>query len=405
MRSRRFLRLLVPLLVLLCADQALQWTLLRDGRLFGRGVIPFDPPLFTEWQRRRAADVAAMAAGDEGLRVRSLLDPELGWCPRPGQDLGPYQHDWSGSRLQLAPLAEKKLAGVRRVVSVGCSFTQGAEVEGPQTWSALVDARHAELEVANLGQGGYGPDQAYLRYRRDGRRLEPEEVWLGFLPESTLRITAQFPPTMNHWSTELNCKPMFVLAAGGDARAGADELRLVPSPAADHAALQALLTDQQAFLAAVHPADHWVRRTPAAYAPRGSSWTHWFASTRLFVTWRESGDRDPAPHLRDPEGEVYRLLRALVLRFAREVRESGARFRLLVLPSMPDLAGARGPDGAYWTGLLADLGAQGIECIDTTEALLAAQADTEPRFWMPGRHYSPAANRVVAEVLERVLGP
>ena len=41
--------------------------------------------------------------------------------------------------------------------------------------------------------------------------------------------------------------------------------------------------------------------------------------------------------------------------------------------------------------------------IDTTAALLAAGADTEPGFWMPGQHYSPAANRVVAERLEGVL--
>ena len=396
LRPGRLRRLLVALLVLLGADQAVQWSVLGDGRLFGRRVVPFDPPLFTMWQERRSADVAAIAAGDAELRARSLFDPELGWCPRPGHGLGLYQHDWSGSRLQVAPLSRAKPPGVRRVVTVGCSFTQGAEVEGRETWSALLDARHAELEVANLGQGGYGADQAYLRWRRDGRGLEPDEVWLGFLPESTLRITVQFPPTLNHWSTELGFKPMFVLGPE-------DDLELVPSPAPDHAAFHALLTDQERFLAAVMRADHWVRRTPWAYAPRGSSWTHWFASTRLFVTWLESGERDPAPYLRDRDGEVVRLLRALVLDFANEVRESGARFRLVVLPSLPDLERAGGPEGVYWQGLLEDLAARGIECIDTTQALLTVRADVEPSFWMPGRHYSPEANRVVAEVLERAL--
>ena len=392
-RSRRCL---VLVLVLLGADQALEWSVLRDGRVFGRRVIPFDPPLFTAWQARCLADVTAIAAGDGELRARSILDAELGWCPRPDQDLGLYVHDWSGSRIQLGALARSKLPGVRRVAVLGCSFTQGAEVEGRDTWSALVDARHAELEIANLGQGGFGVDQSYLRWRRDGRRLEPDEVWLGFLPESTLRITAQYPPTLNHWSTELDFKPVFVL--GPD-----DGLELVPSPAPDHAALQALLTDQERFLAAVGRSDRWVRRRPAAYAPRGSSWMHWFACTRLLVTWLESGERDPAPYLRDREGEVYRLLRALVLGLAHEATETGARFRLILLPSLPDLERARGPDGAYWEGLLADLAARGIECIDTTAALLAAGADTEPGFWMPGQHYSPAANRVVAERLEGVL--
>jgi hypothetical protein len=399
MRPRRLLPFLAVGAILLGADQLVQWTVLRDGRLAGRWVIPFDPPLFSTWQLRRAADVAAIVAGDQELDASSILDPELGWCPRPEQDLGLYQYDWSGSRLQLGPLARTKVPGVRRVVTVGCSFTQGAEVQGYETWSALLDARRADLEVANLGQGGYGSDQAYLRFLRDGRKLEPDEVWLGFLPESTLRITALYPPAHNHWSTMLAFKPRFVLGSEED------ETTLVPSPARDHAALHALLTDQALFFAAMTPADLWVARTPAAYAPRGSSWTHWFATTRLFVTWLESGDRDPAPYLRDRDGEVYRLLRALVLRLAREAREAGARFRLVVLPCLPDLRQARGPEGAYWLGLVEDLAARGIECIDTTPALLAARADDQPRFWMPGTHYSPEANRVVADELERVLGP
>lgn len=404
MRSRRFLAVLAFLLALLGVDQVLQWTALGDGQLFGRCVIPFDPPLFTGWQKQQAAKVAAMAAGDVALRAGSLLDPELGWCPRADLDRGLYRYDWSGSRLQVEPLGREKLPGVRRIVTVGCSFTQGAEVEGHETWSALVDARHADLEVANLGQGGYGTDQAYLRYRRDGRPLAPDEVWLGFLPASTLRITTQYPPSMNHWSTEICCKPMFVLAPD-DAAGEHGELRLVPSPVPDHAALHALFTDQQAFLAAVRGADHWVRRTPAAWAPRGSSWTHWFASTRLFVTWLESGDRDPAPYLRARDGEVYRLLRAIVLRFAGEVREAGGRFRLIVLPSRLDLGWTRTPDGAYWTGWLEDLRSEGIESIDCTQALLDAGAGDEASYWMSGQHYSPAANQVVADVLEGILRP
>lgn len=384
-------------LVLVGADQAVQWSVLGDGRFLGHRVIPFDPPLFTPWQHHRAAEVAAFAA-DRALAAGSLLDAELGWCPRAGQDRGLYVYDWSGSRVQLGTLAHAKAPGVRRVVAVGCSFTQGAEVEGHETWSALLDARRADLEFANLGQGGYGVDQALLRFRRDGRGLAPDEVWLGFLPESTLRVTTLYPPAANHWSSTLTCKPMFELGSAGD------ELVLVPSPAPDHAALLALLTDQRAFLAALGR-DRWVRRTPAAWAPRGSSWTHWLASTRLFVSWLESGDRDPAEYLREREGEVARLLRALVLELAREARATGARFRMIVLPSHPDLARARRPGGTYWSGWLADLAGRGIECLDATPALLAAGADTEPRFWMPGRHYSPEANRVVAEALERALAP
>jgi hypothetical protein len=163
--------------------------------------------------------------------------------------------------------------------------------------------------------------------------------------------------------------------------------------------------DRAAFLAAVGATDRWVRRAPAAFAPRGSSWTHWFATTRLFVTWLESGERDPAPYLSDPEHEVYRLLRALVLEVAREARNSGARFRLVVLPSLPDLEGARGPQGPYWRGLVADLEGRGLECIDVTPVLQAAGAAEDRSLWMPQQHYGPEANRLVADAVERALAP
>jgi hypothetical protein len=397
----RTVRWLVVLAALLGADQVVQYTVLRDGKLGGHWVIPFDPPLFTDWQKERAADVAAIAsgaAGSEALRASALFDAELGWCPRPGQQYGLYVHDGSGSRLQIAPLLAPSPPPVRRVVTVGCSFTEGAEVAGAETWSALLDARHEDLEVANLGVAGYGVDQAYLRYRRDGRVLEPDEVWLGFLPEATLRITAQFPPTCMHWAPMIDFKPIFVLGPG-------DEIELVPSPTKDYSAFQVLLADQSAFLAAVGRTDHWVQRTPSAFAPRGSSWMHWFASTRLWVSWRESGDRDSARYLRDPESDVYRLLRAIVLQFERDVREDGARFRMLVLPSRPDLLDARGPDGPPWELFLEDLTARGVECIDTTPALLAVGAAAETSFWMPLGHYTPEGNRVVADALDPALWP
>ena len=394
-RRTLLLRLLLPLGALLVADQLVQHTALADGRFLGHWVIPYDPPLFTDWHHAAALEIAQLADGDAALREKSIFDPELGWCPRPGQDLGLYVHDWAGCRIQLGELAREKTPGVRRAVAVGCSFTQGAEVQGNETWSAVLDARRADLEVANLGVAGYGNDQALLRFRRDGARLAPDEVWLGFMPSATLRVTTHYPPVYGHWASVMTFKPLFTLGAG-------DELVLVPSPARDFAEYHRLLSDQHAFVAALGETDRWVQRTPAAFAPRGTSWTHWFASTRLFVTWQEAGGRDTAPHLRDPQDDTYRLTRALILQLARESAAAGARFRLVVLPSRADLREARAA-GRCWNGLLADLAREGVESIDTTGALLAAGASDDDACWMPMEHYSPRANEIVATALEGAL--
>jgi hypothetical protein len=392
--SRRgLIRPLALFAALLLADQIFQRTALLDGRLFGHWVVPYDPPIFTDWQRKGALDVARLAAGDGDLREKSLFDPELGWCPRPGLEFDLYAHDWAGCRIQLTPLGREKAPGVCRIVMVGCSFTQGAEVHGSETWSAILDERHPDLEIANLGVAGYGNDQALLRFRRDGAGLIPDEVWLGYMPAATLRITTHYAPVYQHWASVLTFKPLFLLED--------ERLVLVPSPARDFAEYHKLLTDQQLFVASLGRTDRWLLRSPAAFAPRGSSWTHWFATTRLFVTWRESGGRDPAPHLRSPESDVYRLTRALVLQLAREVQAQGARFRLVVLPSRPDLRAAREEANPYWAGLVEDLQGSGLECVDVTPDLLNAGLETADRFWMPQEHYSPEGNCIVAGALER----
>jgi len=385
-------RLLLALAVLAIADQLVVHLALDDGRVLGRWVVPFQPPLFTEWQRSRLRDARAIVAGDEELRARSILDADLGWCPDPGSTLDIYEYDWAGARVGAGPLAREKPPGTRRIVTVGGSFTQGAEVNGADAWPAKVDAAEEALDVANLGIAGYGADQAFLRWRRDGVGLGADEVWLGYMPEATLRITTLFPPVYRHWSSVAAFKPRFRVGADGS-------LEHVPCPVSDFDDFVRLLEDQEAFLAALGETDLWVRRTPGAFRPLGSSWSHRFALPRLFTTWVESGGRDPAVWLADPQSEVYELLRALVRAFDADARERGVRFRLLVLPSRPDLRSVRSRGSRYWSGLVEELAAEGIDCLDATETLFELDADADGTLWMRNGHYGPLLNERVAELV------
>lgn len=392
-RLRAWAVLAVTVIVL---DQLVQFTALADGYVFGHRCAPFDPPLFTRWQEQAARDMRRIAQGDERLRATSQFDAELGWCPRPGQVSGPYEHDWAGCRLQGKPLAREKVPGVKRIALLGCSFTQGAEVEAGESWSALLAAHHPELEFANLGVAGYGLDQALLRLRRDALPLAPDEVWLGFFPGAALRVTTQFSPLYLHWSSVLGFKPLFRL----DEHEG---LELVPSPVADAAAFVKLLADQRALLAAIGASDHWLRRSPAAYAPRGSALWQRSALARLFVSWQESVERAPEDEFARPASEVVRLLRVLVLQFERESHAAGARFRLLVLPGPKDLATARAAGRPYWDAWLADLTRSGIETLDLYSALDTRNALDDPGFWTSHGHYGPAGSAFVSEELERLM--
>ncbi len=369
--------------------------MLRDGWLLGRRVAPFDPPLFTSAQVAARERLAAVVRGESVPPRSVVLDPELGWAPRPDSAVGADRYDGCGARVgATGPLLRERRPGVRRIVAVGCSFTHGDELPGEATWCSRLDAARADVELANLGVGGYGADQSLLRLRRDGLPLRPDEVWFGWLPAAALRVTELYRPALRHQDTAVGFKPRFVLEDGA--------LRLLPCPARDAAQALALLTDQRAFLAAVGQGDSWVRRCPAAYSPFLGHPAHFSALARLLLTRLEAGGRNAADWLARADGEPRRLLLALVAAMRDEARAAGAGFRLLVLPDRDGLAEAARPQGPPWAAFVRELRGHGVEVVELAPALLAAGA-SDPSLWQPGGHYGPELHAAVAEALAGLL--
>jgi hypothetical protein len=59
-----------------------------------------------------------------------------------------------------------------RVLCSGDSFTLGWGVDDGHSWCNLLERTHPAVEAVNMGQAGYGVDQAYLWYKRDGQPLD-----------------------------------------------------------------------------------------------------------------------------------------------------------------------------------------------------------------------------------------
>ena len=389
-RPRRRLGRKLALLVLSLAvvDQALHWTVLRDGLLRGTHVAPFDPPLFSDTQRRLLEQYEDQLADPGTFSRRSLFDPDLGWCPRPGMRRRLRSYDWAGAREGLRALPEQRSAA-RRIALVGCSFTEGHEVEATESWAAQLEALAPELEVANLGVGGYGADQAYLRALRDALPLEPDEVWLGLYPSGVVRTTTHFSPVQLHWRARaVLFKPRLEVTADG--------VVVIPSPAQAPEDVPRLLSDQSALFEAL-ATDHWVRRTPAAYAPRGSRWQHHSGLARLALTWLEHGGRDSHAWLRDEESEVFRVHLALLRDLHHALAADGRVLRIVILPDSGDLEAKQGV--APWSPLVDAIEAENIPVLDVSETLILAGGAQASDLWQPEGHYSPRANRLVAEAL------
>lgn len=369
-------------------DQLLQHTLLADGVLAGVALAPFDPPLFCSAQYRALERLESGRAGPLG----STFDAELGWAPRPGTGGGLTAYDKHGARRPGDPPPPRD-PGARRVVVVGCSFTRGDEVAGHETWPAQLDELRPDLAVENYGMGAYGLGQVLLRLRRDGLPREPAEVWLAWVPSTTPRATTHFLPLQNPWTEVLLFKPRFLLD-------GAGELTLAPNPAREHGDTLRLLSDQRALIAAIGGTDERLARAPVAFAPRGSSWTHHSALARVGLTWHSRAGERGARRIADPDDDLRRLALALVQACAREAREAGARFRLVVLPSRRDLQSI-GSEAPYWSALTSAAEGAGVQVLELTDALTAAGAPDDDGAWCAGGHYAPRTNALVAARLAR----
>jgi len=388
--GRIALRSILVLSSLATGDWLLGRLVLADGWFLGRPVAPFDPPLFSPSQRRVLEQIEAELASGQPKAGR--FDAELGWCNKPESGFGEFRYDWAGARIGADPLERVKRPGIRRVVAVGCSMTHGEEVGAAESWCARTDAMLERVEIANLGVAAYGLDQALLRLRRDGWPRQPDEVWLGVLPQAALRVTTRFRPLLDHWSLDVAFKPRFVLDASG-------ELVLVPNPASSLAEVTGLLHDQRAFLDALGD-DPWVARARRAYAPRGSSWTHSSFAARLLTTvWERSG-RDLEACF-DAKAEYGRLYTTIVRTMARECSERGAAFRLILLPGEEDLR-RRAREHGTWEDWAERLRQEGILVDDLAPALSGAGGEVE-RLFGPGGHYTSEASDLIARRLVEML--
>lgn len=120
------------------------------------------------------ADAALTAAPGPVLRRH---DAELGWVSLPslsveglwgpGRDLHTNARAFRGAE-EVAPAVPP---GRIRVLCSGDSFAFGEGVGDEDTWCHHLGLLDARIEPVNLGQSGYGVDQALLRFRRDAEPL------------------------------------------------------------------------------------------------------------------------------------------------------------------------------------------------------------------------------------------
>jgi len=388
-RRSRVLAALTLLLVLLTLEVIGRVGLLLVPSLIGMPSRSTGAILNEQTQR-----IEQLLAPDS-LR-REEIDPELGWRYRPGYARGADVVNQQGTR-NLRTYESSPPPDAIRVAVFGDSFVYGNEVGTADSWPTRLEAMDPRLEVPNYGVGGYGADQALLRYRRDGTRLHPQIVVLGFTPDDLRRLVNVYRRFIDDREWPL-AKPRFVLGAHGG-------LRLLPSPLPTAAAYERL-REQPTRVRELGRHDAW-------YAPEiyEDPLFDWSGAVRLgsdiAVRLREhffGNNRLLRGGVFNTDAEAFRIQEAIFREFAAEVKRSGARPVIVFLPDAGSVAEARSGGPTPYTPLLTVLRQAGIDYIDTAPALVEASASEHSTgLFMPGGHYSPRGNAIVAAALAPAL--
>ncbi len=304
----------------------------------------------------------------------SRYDADLGWVnvPRlelpdmygPGIGLTTNSRGFRGSRDYARAVPEGRL----RLICSGDSFTLGYGVDDEHTWCRLLETLDPGLETVNMGQGGYGIDQAYLWYRRDAADLEHQLHLFAFVTDDFIRALSDRFFGFG--------KPLLEL------RHGALAVTNVPVPRPS-------------------PVGRWI----TAHTPHLKN----LATVRLAVAVRSEIWGDPEVEPFDSP-EALALAAAILGELASLDRARGSRLALVYLPTREDYrSGAAEPWRKLVEARARELGVPFVDLIPALRRLPTEAADAlfiqVPAVGYLGAagHYTEQGNRWAAEELSARL--
>jgi len=359
----------------------------------------------TIWAARSLFDEEIRTTRDlfreQSDRIRALLAPDtsrllaldsvLGWRYRSNHRDSVNQTNADGVR-SARQYTRSPMPGILRVAAFGNSFVYCNEVKNEDAWPRLVEDVNADVEVLNYGVGGYGLDQAYLRFLAEGTRLSPRVVLIGFTPDDLGRVVNVYRRFRSNHEIPL-VKPRYMLRENG-------ELRLLPNPVRRPSDYDKYLMTPDA-VKELGRYDQWYE--PMVYEDR---WYDYFAAIRVVTAaWiglrrRYFGsDRLERGGVLNPSSHAFHIQVALFRRFADGVRASGAEPIVVFLPDRASVELARRGRRTVLVSLADTLDARRIEYLDATAAFMVGGQLSVDRWFMSGGHYSPLGNRLVAQWL------
>ncbi len=276
-----------------------------------------------------------------------IYDSQLGWTHRKNgrSKNNLYQANADGIRSDTDyPL--KPSPDVIRIALFGDSYTHSSEVSYQESWGfvlkSLLTRNGKKVEVINFGVGGYGMDQAYLRWKYQGINYQPDIVIFGFRAPDALRNVNVFRSIYNPGSGVPFSKPRFVIRN--------DRLELVNTPTIPIEFIIPVLRSfsEQELSKYEYFFDenyrvHWWQRSKLA-----SAIYHFIAPNVRNLP----KDSRKTAHPYKLDGEIGQLALAIIDTFANEVNSQGAKFLMVHLPASRDLKRLMNGENLVYSELL-----------------------------------------------------
>lgn len=127
-------------------------------------------------------------------RQHVMHDPLLGWINLPnlrltdlygdGDDLSTNSQSHRGTK----EYHRRVPAGQRRILCAGDSYTLAVGVDDDEAFCHLLGLLDPHLETVNLGEAGYGLEQIYLKYLREGAKLDHQVVLITLIEDDFNRM-------------------------------------------------------------------------------------------------------------------------------------------------------------------------------------------------------------------------
>ncbi|MBC8182529.1 SGNH/GDSL hydrolase family protein [candidate division KSB1 bacterium] len=321
-----------------------------------------------------------------------VYDSILGWSPKPGRKGDLYSYNSLGIRSAPTEYSISPSKDVLRICIFGDSFTHGDEVVFEKTWGNYLERNLKKIdfnsEVINFGFGGYGIDQAFLRWREIGARFSPDLVILGFQGENVKRNVNIFRAIyMKHTASPFS-KPRFIMEN--------DSLRLINSPTVP---ILKIVDTMKNF-------GEWeLSKYEYFFNPNDYQTVFWKKSRLLSFIYSEV-NKIAQPEDKKPfysiEKEPALLTLKIIQEFKKSAEKNGGRFMIVHLPIQSDILNLLHGKELVYSELLQKIEKSSDIVFPELEMVEAAKiSSVDSLFGIT--HYSDEANKIVGDVLAKYI--